>query len=33
MSIRYNPGILKEVLNRVIERFFVVDPEIIDLEY
>jgi hypothetical protein len=33
ISIRYNLGTLKEVPNRVIEYFFIVDLEVIDLEY
>lgn len=32
MSIRCNPGALKEVLSEVIERLFAADPDIIDLE-
>jgi hypothetical protein len=32
MSICYNLGALREVPNRVIERLFVADLEIIDLE-
>jgi hypothetical protein len=32
MSIRYNLGAPKEVPNGVIERLFIADPEVIDLE-
>ena len=32
MSIRYNPGALKDVLEEVMKLLFAADPDIVDLE-